>query len=736
MDKFSYAIKAKKTSKKPMLFIIVEAKNEVAAERKVMVVLDDAEIETGKGGDYFSPSRTEYCAFDDLPEIGVLDDKFFDRYTLNEDLTISPVAASAIEEKTEAQLPEHSNTPVLKTVAELPWRQRLLVHIWNDEYSYNVDQEVVKQAYSRELDTDDKYSQNLILACDQNELKTLSDHNLWIAMSAVRDIFPLSGPAPLLSDVCAFVKKYIETEYLDRKLMINAWKDGNRNFVVKRTPSGATAGGNNRTDRGEGFNHTKDTLAVEVALGVLGRSMDFDIYSTPVSIVNRAREMVDKKEKPFIDWFDAWRALPGGLDYSRAIVIYSVKCAAEDQPLATGKLMHYLAKTLTETDHEHPAPEIVAAACGVTPDEMAQQETSLSGGESHANLLPLDLSQKIAVAMYDPSVNPEEVTESILDAAMLELSRKEPAFVRAQKALMYLADSLNNYSDEEIFTAVRAVDFNTLQGIVMYRRAALQALGETVVFDEDETSEDEEEQAQTGATGSVDDAGSESQVVVAPAADAGKPAEEVKPGRTIFSVTELLNAPAAAPVDNRQELSDRQVEICIAINELLSGRTNMIGEADIAEFAENINHPYSALTPLLIADIESAEALLSPNLSDEEIHGVVTTLLERWSEDAMIRQKIALDDADLWRKEMLHREKEKTPQPVAVELPALVAAELPSSAVEPARLNALTFKQQLLLAAVQGLCANPAHATSFEEIPHMASVIADCLSPENDSCTE
>lgn len=726
MDKFSYAIKAKKTSKKPMLFIIIEAKNESAAERRVLVALDDAEIETGKGGDYFAPSRVEYCAFDDLPETGVLDEKFFDRYTLNDDQTISAVAA--VEEQSTEQLPEQNNTPVLKTVAELPWRQRLLVHIANEEYSYNVDQDVVKQAYVKELDTDDKYSQNLLLACDQNELKTLSDHNLWVAMSAVREVFPLSSPAPLLADVCAFVKKYIETEYIDRKKMIIAWKAGNRNFVVKRTSTGTTAGGQNRTDRGEGFNHTKDTLAIEVALGILGRSMDFDIYDTPASIVNRAREMVDKKEKPFIDWFDAFRNIPGGLDYSRAIVIYSVKCAPDDQRLAPGQLMHYLAKILTETDHEHPAPEIVAAACGVTLDEMAQPETSTGNEESHKNPLTLDLSQKIAVAMYDPSVTPGEVTTEILEAAMLELSRKEPDFIRAQKALMYLADTLNDYSDEEIFTAVRAVDFNTLQGTVMYRRAALQALGETVVFDEGETSEDEEEQAQAGATSGVDDAGSEGQTVVAPAADAGKPAKEVKPGRTIFSVEELINAPAAAPADNRKELSARQVEICIAINELLSGRTGVIGKDDIDEFTSTIDHQICELIPLLIADIESAESLISPEFSDEEIHSVTTTILETWGDDVAKRQKTALDDIVLWRKEMLELAKEKAKEKALVP----VAVELPPPAVEPVPSSSLTFKQQLLLAAVQGLCANPAYATSFDDISSMARAVAESLATDEE----
>ncbi len=734
MDKFAYAVKAKKSVKKNTLFIIVEAKTEAAAERKVMVLLDDAEIETGKGVDYFSPQRVEYCAFDDLPEVGVIDAKFFDRYTLADDLTITPIAAP----EGHADSAEQNAALELKTVITLPYRQRALVHIWSDEYKYSVGEDVVKRAYSTELDTDDKYFQNLLLACDVAELKVLGDFALWEAMAAIRDIFPISGPIPPLNDVCMFVKKYIATEHIDRKLMINAWKDGNRNFVAKRTSSGATAGGQNCTDRGEGFNHTKETLAVEVALGVIGRSMDFDIYSPPASVVNRAREMVDNKEKPFIDWFDAWRNIPGGLDYSRAIVIYSVKCAPDDQPLAPGKLIHYLGKMLTETDHEHPAPEIVAAACGMTAEEMASQEfETLSEGnsedESHTNLLTLDLSQKIAVAMYDPSVMPGDVTAEILEVAMLELERKEPAFLRAQKALMYIEDTLNEYSDEEIFSAVRAVDFNTLQGNVMYRRTACQALGETVVFDGEETSEDAEEQAQVSATGSVDDAGPEVQAMDAPTADAGKPAEEVKPGRTIFSIDELINAPAAAPADNRKELSARQVEICIAINELLSGRTNMIGEADIREFAENVNHPYSDLIPLLIVDIESAEVLLSPNLSDEEIHGVATTLLERWNDDVLIRQKIALDDADLWRKEAIKQQK----------LSATAVTQAPSeptkaeiTANEPASSGNLTFKQQLMLAAVQGLCANPAHATSFEDIPHMASVIADTLVMDGDACTE
>ncbi len=54
-------------------------------------------------------------------------------------------------------------------------------------------------------------------------------------------------------------------------------------------------------------------------------------------------------------------------------------------------------------------------------------------------------------------------------------------------------------------------------------------------------------------------------------------------------------------------------------------------------------HIITDILPLLIIDIATTEFCLSPNFSDEEVHDVATTILDSWSDDAAVRQKIALD---------------------------------------------------------------------------------------------
>ncbi|TNV22859.1 hypothetical protein FH968_02115 [Buttiauxella sp. B2] len=383
MEVFSYLIKAKKTSGKKHLFIWIEAKNELAAERKVMVILDDADIETGKGGDYFSPTRTEYCAFDDMPLAEVLDDTWCDRYQLGEDnITWNLLQPSVSGEcSTAVETVKESSPPVLKTVATLSFRHRVLAHYISTGYQYHVDQQQLTAIVALEMDTDNKFTQNLMLACENtNELKDYSDFNLFTIIDSVKTIFPSDKPAPPFNDMLTFMKKYASTEHIDRSLMMQAWIKGNRDFKSEQKLTSPDAKGLNKTDRGTGFTMTHDILALEVALGLLGRTMDFDIYNLPGSIVNRAREIINTKEKPFPQWQDAWRNVPECLQYSRASVIQSVKCAPEGLPLAPGKLMHYLNKTLTETDHEHPAAGIVAAACGIEQIQTASNDPALSTG--------------------------------------------------------------------------------------------------------------------------------------------------------------------------------------------------------------------------------------------------------------------------------------------------------------------------------------------------------------------
>ncbi len=85
MNTYAFVIKAKAKSEKKNLFCWLSAKSDSRAEREILNILDDADIAVGRGADYQLPQRTNWHVADDLPEEGVLDDTWCDRYTLGED---------------------------------------------------------------------------------------------------------------------------------------------------------------------------------------------------------------------------------------------------------------------------------------------------------------------------------------------------------------------------------------------------------------------------------------------------------------------------------------------------------------------------------------------------------------------------------------------------------------------------------------------------------------------------
>lgn len=82
---FFYLIKATQKSGKPDGVIWFSAKSEARAALTLDVKLEDADIETGRGKDYAKPIRTDFPVVNDLPEEGVVDFTWCDRYTLGDD---------------------------------------------------------------------------------------------------------------------------------------------------------------------------------------------------------------------------------------------------------------------------------------------------------------------------------------------------------------------------------------------------------------------------------------------------------------------------------------------------------------------------------------------------------------------------------------------------------------------------------------------------------------------------
>ncbi|ENF3094946.1 PD-(D/E)XK nuclease-like domain-containing protein, partial [Salmonella enterica] len=131
--------------------------------------------------------------------------------------------------------------------------------------------------------------------------------------------------------------------------------------------------GGNKTDRNPDYEHTLDTLDVEIAMATL--PMDFNIYELPGSVYRRAKEIVKKKESPFKEWSAALRATPGILDYSRAAIFALIRSAHPEFYHYPGRLQGYINANLTETDHENPAEEALTTARH-TPEKDAVEEAN------------------------------------------------------------------------------------------------------------------------------------------------------------------------------------------------------------------------------------------------------------------------------------------------------------------------------------------------------------------------
>ncbi len=263
-------------------------------------------------------------------------------------------------------------TPELITVATLPLRQRLLAQFISEEYAYHIDTEQKKTIQELELDVDNSYVQNLLLAAENVEpFRKAPEIDIWKIVSALKTIFPVDGKRVDLSTVIQFFKAWFNTEHIDRGLLVKEWCKGNRVSQIQRSDAGTNAGGGNKTDRNPELVHSLDTLDIDIALATL--PMDFNIYDIPGGVFRRAKEIIAKNESPFKEWSVALRKRAGILDYSRAAIFALIRSAEENAHHFPELLSRYINKNLTETDHQHPTEETLAAA-GHVPEKSWENE--------------------------------------------------------------------------------------------------------------------------------------------------------------------------------------------------------------------------------------------------------------------------------------------------------------------------------------------------------------------------
>ncbi|EAT2433213.1 exodeoxyribonuclease [Salmonella enterica subsp. enterica serovar Muenchen] len=455
---FFYVVKATQKSGKQDATVWFTAKSEARANLMLDVVLEDAEIETGRGKDYARPIRTNFPVVNELPPEGEISFTFTNYYRLGEDgmtweqipgvtLPSSEAATVArqhivdgVDTETGEVLEDHtenfgneSNSPAqatapapeLTVVATMPLRHRVLAqYIGEGEYLYHVDASQKKEILRLEMDTDNSYVQNLLLAAENVEaFKKAIEHDIHKIVNAVKKVFPVDGKTPELATVIQFLKTWFETEHIDRGLLVKEWAKGNRVSAIQRTESGANAGGGNKTDRNPDYEHTLDTLDVEIAMATL--PMDFNIYELPGSVYRRAKEIVKKKESPFKEWSAALRATPGILDYSRAAIFALIRSAHPEFYHYPGRLQGYINANLTETDHENPTEEALTAARH-TPEkdavEEANRQLAAARGEYVEGISDPNDPKWVKTGTSQPTTEPElvkNVGNGIFDVSAL-----------------------------------------------------------------------------------------------------------------------------------------------------------------------------------------------------------------------------------------------------------------------------------------------------------------------------
>ncbi|EIG7055211.1 hypothetical protein D6Y08_002426 [Escherichia coli] len=422
-------------STKP-LFLLRKAKKSSGEPDVVLWASDDFEstcatldyllVKSGKKlSSYFKPVATNFPVVNDLPPEGEIDFTWSDRYQLSKDSMtweLKPGAApddvhhqdNAQETKElaggqeeNAQADAHEDCQDCEvSVATLRFTQRLL-HIFtyaagDRKYLHHATREQRKHITALEMDQENSYVQNLLLAIrSMAEPTTLDNAALLRLTDAIKAVFSITKKHQPY-EFKNFISAWLDTEHIDRGLLTKEWRKGNRVSRITRTASGANAGGGNLTDRGEGFVHDLTSLARDVATGVLARSMDVDIYNLHPAHAKRVEEIIAENKPPFSVFRDKFITMPGGLDYSRAIVVASVKEAPIGIEVIPAHVTEYLNKVLTETDHANPDPEIVDIACGRSSAPMPQRVTEEEKQDDEEKLQP-------SCAMADEQATAETV---------------------------------------------------------------------------------------------------------------------------------------------------------------------------------------------------------------------------------------------------------------------------------------------------------------------------------------
>ncbi len=481
---FFYLVKATQKSGKPDAVVWLSANTQSRAALQLDVALEDAGIETGRGKDYAKPLRTDMPVADDLPEEGVIDYTWCERYTLAEDQrtwNVIPGAASqsattiALDSATSNEIQPAAavtatDTADVGSTSQLENRTpavRFAVHLLGDKYLSEISQEQHIVANELASDEGNVYFQCLLKAKnDVADISDLSLHAEWKLVQAVKEVFPQDKEHdPEL--VAAFMSGWIKAEAGERNQLVEDWKSGK---LPARDEPYWYENGLRVLKNGDEYTRyavcklpfrqqllaqlTVDELRHHVTRGEHAElhALESDTANSYIQTLLLAAESC-----PELKDFDT-KAL-----WSYTDAIRKVFSMDKRHELALVLRFTRIWVSTEASDHEiltsEWAPRSRIDGVGVPQDQKSEEPQP---AEPYKRAVPqnmANLSIEIAIAQLYPDAVPGKINRAQLMAAKELADKKDEAHSRALKVLGKTSD-ITDYNADSIFGIARAIPWS------------------------------------------------------------------------------------------------------------------------------------------------------------------------------------------------------------------------------------------------------------------------------------
>lgn len=184
-------------------------------------------------------------------------------------------------------------------------------------------------------------------------------------------------------------------------------------------------------------------------------------------------------------------------------------------------------------------------------------------------------------------------------------------------------------------------------------------------------------------------------------------------GNGVFSVDAFM----VGSNDTSPALNEREQRIKDLVEEVLAGKTDCFDEEEATTLLEATSHDLNHLSFMIMTDVYALEnGENSGIICDYDVQYLAWCAVEEWTDNPETRLDYLMKSLRDYRE--IDPAKHAKTEPLT---PVVATEPLDLKTIE----TATTFRQQLTVAALQGLCANPAYRGDFDDLPAMAAMLAD-----------